>query len=340
MTATRPQPVRRRRPGRLVPGAALVAVALLSAACAKPDNLEVGLKDYSTDVVYGGPTTTSPTTAPPPLPLAEFTPAFPSFIAPPPPPSFGPPVATTPIPVFLDDPCPSAEPGSQAADPPNTFSGSPGRGVYPFGLTGEFKVGGAVRGKLPPLAERFVTNVVNRSDGTFSYDLVIEQFGATTTTTYDLVRRSGDPSLDGLYITRTVQKRADGRVEEFAPVSPGLRIIPTPIRPGTTFTSAAVDPIRATSMQLDGRVADIRTVDACGILVKGWASVVTVTVRRTGAPADAAEFTIAATYVIAPQLGGLIIADDVTTKGTDRTLAVESTAIASLKSVSPIRSTK
>lgn len=329
------------RSRRTLPGLALAVAALLTAGCAKPDGLEVGLKDYSTDVVYGGPTTTPavPSTLPPPLPAADFTPAFPSFIVPPPPPPSAP-VNTAPQPVFIDDPCPPAPAGARTADPPTTFAGSPGKGVYAYGQNGEFKVGGAVRRRLDPLAERTVTNIANRSDGTFSYDVVISQFGATTTTSYDVVRRFNDPSLDGLYITRTVQKRADGGTEEFTPVSPGLRILPTPVRKDTTWSSAAVDPARATSMSLEGRVVDIRQVDACGVLVKGWASSVTIAVRRTTTPENAADYTITATYVVAPQLGGLFVADDVKVSGSDRGQTVESTAVSRLRDLNPIRSVK
>ena len=298
------------------------AVALTLAACAPPSTRSAGLSKRSTDIVLGGQT--KPTT-PPPVPESNPQPGFPSFLVPgPPPTSFA---AVAPSTTVTTRPrrvpaCPQADvaviPEPTAVD----VTGPPAAGTYPYRQSGTFAVGGAVRGMLPAESDRTVADVVSRSDGTFSYTVAVEQFGTVTTSTYELVRRSGQRETDGIYLTRVVARPASGSPEEFTPVPPGLRIFPLPAASATTWSSVATDPVRATSITLDGAIREPGRVDACGTVVEGWLTQATLTVRRAGTPQSSQDMTIRSQYVLVPKLGGLVVGIETLQQGTDRGQAI------------------
>lgn len=309
-----------------------VTVACLAGACAPSNKVAVGVKDYPTDVLYGG---TEPTTPPPPpLPSASLDLGFPSFIVSAPPPSF----PTVPPPVIVEpDPCPAATPASRVIAAPPTIAGQLAEGIYSYRQSGSVRVGDKTT-DLPPIAERRVTGVERTDEGTYSWGVVIEQFGIETTTSY--VNRNGadGSSVDGLHITRIVQ-RVPGKAspDEFTPIGNGLQVLPANASAGMQFNSVAADPVHGATMLLQGTVRDVRRVDVCGVYVEGWAVDATVTVRKPLDASDTEEYTTKASYVVATGLGGLFLAETVEQTGTDRSVVLQQRTSTQLADLAPRR---
>jgi len=315
---------------------ALTVVALLAGACTPSNDINIGLKDYATDVVYGDPTPSTTQLPPDPVPVASLSPGFPAFIVPAPPtpdPDTGAFVLPPPLPPvieFIPDPCPIATAGSNRIAVGPKIIGQPGVGTYKYNQQGSFKVGAAAPVLLPPQGARTVKNV-KVVGGNATWDVEIVEFGIKTVTSYREYRPSGRPELDGLYITRVVQTAPKRTSEEFTPIDPGLRIFPEPASSGTSFRSTANDPTRGTSVVLEGTVKDVRTFDICGVFVEGWAVSTTLNVRKPLDPAQGADdFTTTAEYVLSTSLGGLIIADSVQQKGNENGVVIDRSTISTL----------
>jgi hypothetical protein len=322
---------------RLIAG--VCCLALLTTACSPPHDLASGVNGYSTDIVLGSQTKPDP---PPPVSEASPNPTFPSFIVPSPPLA---PVASGPSSTFVppppvtfpDEPCPVAGPNEQPLAVTPDITKAPKTGVYSYRQRGSFNVNGKDQEPLPADAERTLTNLVTRADGTFSYDVVILQFGSTTTTSYEFVKRGGQSDVDGIYITRTVMTTPGQPTQSFEPIPPGLKILPIPAKVGQTWSSVAADPLRGTATTLDGAVKEIGRVDACGKLVDGWFSQVKIATRLLGTAENSRDLTIDVNYIIATQLGGLVVADNSSLKGTDRGATVTQQTDSIANSLEPVR---
>ena len=311
----------------------LALVVLTAGACGPERDVAVGIKEGATDIVYGGTTTTEPP-PPPPLPLAAVEPGFPTLFAPPPPP-----LAPAPVvePEIIPDPCPPTPSDVAAIPAPAKLDGVPEKGGYVYEQNGKYLVGAAAtsvnqeRGRLEPLGRRIVSEA-DPEEGTFA--VASSAFGTTRTNSYRVRRDAGSSVLDGLYLTRIVNQSASG-VEEFTPASPGLLVFPEPAQVGATWRSAAVDPIRATSMTLEGRIAERQNIDVCGPRVEAWVAEVTITVRKAGAPDSSKDFVETLRYAVAPQYGGLILADTVSVTGSDRGVFFKIESYGTLKNLLP-----
>jgi hypothetical protein len=333
---------RPRRPSTCLSLGLALSVLLVS-GCAPPDDIEVGLNEVHTDVVFGATSSQedlpveAPTTQSP-IVLSPRPPA-PSFIAPPPvvdelpapPPRPAPPVVLCPSAGLYEVPEPA---GAE-------IKGKPAEGVYPFDQRGSFQIGEQGPFELPAQTERTVRDVVATGDGGYRYQQVAHQFGATTTTRYDFVRAAAPPTdlltagnanTEGIYIASVRTARSGGKVEVFEPASPGLRIFPTPASIGVVWDSVAVDPVRGAAMKLTGAIRERFRVDACGQLIEGWRSEVTIDV--TSADSD---YVVKADYIVIPQLGGLIAADKVDVTGRYQGADVKQTGASSIKSLTPVR---
>jgi hypothetical protein len=322
--------------------ARLALASVLVGGCGLPHHLKSGVNGYSTDLVMGAQTKPEP--PPPPAPVASLTPGFPSFIAPPPPPppsgaaEAGPPTApTTTRPTSVT--CAQASLYDVPKPVPADVGKAPKAGVYPYRQDGAYRFGGGPDQRLPVQVDHLVTNVVLRDDGTYGYDVAVTQLGAKTTTSYGVLKPSGRPDVDGIYITNVVVERADGGKDAFTPLGAqgagyGLRILPLPAATALSWDSVATDPIRGSSMVLHGVVKEPARVDACGTVIEGWSANVTIESRGFG---KVNPITIAATYIIAPQLGGLIIGDDVTTDDPQPDQQVHQKSASLINSLVPVR---
>jgi hypothetical protein len=181
---------------------------------------------------------------------------------------------------------------------------------------------------------RTVKNV-QVAGGVTTFDIVILEFGVTTTTSYREYRPSGRPELDGLYITRVVQIAPNRTPEEFAPVDPGLRIFPEPASAGAQWTSTANDPTHGVTVLIQGTLKELRTIDVCGVYVEGWAASATVSVRKPVDAAGADDLSTTQDYLLSTSLGGLVVADNVTQTGTDNGVTVSRSTSSQLADLAP-----
>ena len=308
----------------------LAVSALLAGACAPSNDLNIGLKDYPTDVVYGDSATTVPEQLPAPFPGASLTPGFPGVFAPPPvPQDFSPP---PPRPVeFVPDPCPIADSKSRVIAAAPKILGVPEAGAYSYKQQGSSKSGDAAPVVLPTMAERKIKNV-KLVEGEPTFDVEIVEFGITTLTSYRVRRPACRQEAAGLYITRILQTGGKGP-EEFLPIQPGLRIFPEPAVPGALFVSAATDPIHQIAMRLQGTVKETRKLDVCGVFVEAWVTDVTIGVRRPGTSED--DYMITASFLVATALGGLVIADSVVQTGKDEGVVLSRSTSSQLIDLAP-----
>ena len=283
-----------------------IALSLVAGGCGPKPGLEVGLKDYSTDILFGSPVEAEP--IPVPLPTQSLDAGVPSLIVSPPPLIAGPgtPPPRPPRVVACPDPPVDAVAKPAAA----RISAAPATGTYQYRQSGTF-VAESRQVPYPPQSDRVVTNVTSNQDGTLdTFDVVIKD-QMTQTTTYKL--RGGVTDLfNGLYITKIVTDVGDGSPRVFAPVDLGLRIIALPAAKNVAWQSSATDPQGRTNFNVNGTIKGTQQVNACGTLLQGWEVSLTGTITGPNK-----NVTLTATYVVAPQMGGVIIADSVTQQGTD-----------------------
>jgi hypothetical protein len=122
---------------------------------------------------------------------------------------------------------------------------------------------------------------------------------------------NGDPER-GLALEKLQTTDKVGNVVSTFSFPTGVLYLPLPIVPGTQWQAAAVDPTSGETLTLSGQTIKRQQVDACGQVVDGW--VVNSTQTFSGAQTQ----TITYNYVVAPQLGGILIDEhtDTTTSGT------------------------
>jgi hypothetical protein len=306
---------RRRPSGALI--SVGIGLALLVAACSPPRSRNAGFNGYATDIVLGAQS--RPTTAPPPpIVGASPNPNFPSFIVPPPPlvdTAVPAPSTTKPKPIVLR--CPQASVDVIPPDAATTIDKPPVPGVYPYRQSGTWKSADGTTISVPAEVERTLQNVATAPTGEVTYDVVMKQVGSTTTMQYGMLR-NGDANSDGIYLKRqtTVYDNSALATDDFAPNAPGLRMFPLPPGVGTLFRSTATDGVHATSMVLKGAVREKTRIDACGDLIEGWGTEATISVLKSGIEGGRTTKYVA-TYVVVPQLGGLIVADKIEVRTTD-----------------------
>jgi hypothetical protein len=319
-----------------------VAVALAGGACGPGHAQHIGLKSTPLNLLYGDQRTTGPSVPAARPANAEVQPTtFPSFIAAPVPlsgrdePAAIDAVAddTTPTRV-AESACPAPSPLAVPAKEAGTIVDAPPKpGVYHFRRTGQLQTASlqdprgydaaqdAPARPLSPEVVREVRNVqVLHPPGQpeqFQFDVVEPGAGLRTTTTYLIDNTSG------IYIERVVTERAGlpgapGQptgVESFNP-APAIKIVTLPMAidpfAGGNLAPAqrgqGVDPLTGIEMQVDVQNQGRVRVDACGERLAGWK--VLINDGQFQRP-NVRDFQIAGSFVVAPQLGGLVIADDI-----------------------------
>lgn len=334
-----------------------LAVLLLltsTTACGGPDSgYRVGLREYPQDVVLGATATPAPT-VPPRAPGANVTgPGSPGLIGPPLPVFPGAPAPTvrpSPVPTPPPPPCPSARKDARPSEPAQSeVTSAPAPGTYPYRQSGSYTYG-SITTELPSAVERRVQNVKNPSDpvgGTMpkaTWDVVEESRGtdgravATTTTSYQL-------TADTIDITRITTRYADGSAEDFMP-EPPVRVFMTPaaLYRGTTWEVQSVDPVNGVQMRFFARISqDKPVIDVCGTLVEAWrVEVLSPRTTPKGEQGTVRRFTessydIEGSWDIAPQYGGLVVANRSVTRNGMTT--IDSIPFSSDRSASLLRVT-
>ena len=131
---------------------------------------------------------------------------------------------------------------------------------------------------------------------------------------------AGDPER-GISLVKLQRVDAEGNTSEIS-FSPGVLYLPLEIQTGEQFTSVGIDPRTGSVLENKAKVLSRERVDACGDVVDGWAVESTQTFSGTSATAPPRTYR----YIIAPQLGGIIISEEIHTAGaqdnTDVTLSL------------------
>ena len=131
---------------------------------------------------------------------------------------------------------------------------------------------------------------------------------------------AGDPER-GISLMKLQRVDPAGNSSELT-FSPAVLYLPLEIVPGEEFNSVGIDPRSGSVLQNQAKVVKRERVDACGDVVDGW--VVESTQTFSGSAQTAPPRTYR--YVIAPQLGGIIVSEEIHTAtaqgNTDVTLSL------------------
>lgn len=118
---------------------------------------------------------------------------------------------------------------------------------------------------------------------------------------------AGDPER-GISLVKLQRVDAANNSSELT-FSPGVLYLPLDIVPGEEFNAVGIDPRTGAVLQNQAKVVKRERVDACGEIVDGW--VVESTQTFSGSAQAAPPRTYR--YIIAPQLGGIIISEEIHT---------------------------
>lgn len=297
----------------------LAALAVTAAACGgPPDPLDVAVKEVPSDIVLGSAASGAavPAPVPPSVPVLSGPGVPPSLFDPP---AFEVPAGSTPpngprptSPTTAPPACPAADPFAvPKREARNDIAEPPPTGPLPYRVDGSFDVSGANarKGRFPVSSTRTVQSVRATANG-FTYEVAAELAGTTTTTGYQVIRRSSVPGEAGLYVTFVATKAPSGATARFQPALP-VKLVDIPLLAGTSQTAAGTDPASATTVSWTTTVGKKVRVDACGTVLDAIS--LELTDGRVAGPATDVTFT--ATYALATQFGGLSVADTVTLQG-------------------------
>lgn len=313
--------------------ALLAGMAFLGTACISQDDPSLTVQAMSTDVAFGVEVPEpagEPVAAPAePLPATASDGGFE-------PPAirprgdlgssdFGSPPGLPSLPVTPPQECPSAPPTAAAEEPASeNVLRTPTEGVYRWKREGKQSIitaaGQPVEVAIGGFEKRIVRNVVETGETSFTFDVVrpLLNRSAVSITTYGVeteptqYQPGGVPVIDaprgnepegGLTLKKIVIQEEDGSETSFNP-SVGLLYIGLPVVPSERFTSSAVDGRSGQSIVHEAKVLGRDRIDACGDLVDGWR--VEATQNRTDAAGE-----VSFDYLVAPQLGGLLIREEI-----------------------------
>jgi len=118
---------------------------------------------------------------------------------------------------------------------------------------------------------------------------------------------AGDPER-GISLVKLQRVDATGTVSEMT-FSPGVLYLPLEVVPGEEFNAVGIDPRTGSVLQHQAKVIKRDRVDACGEVVDGWVVESTQTFTGPGQTAPPRTYR----YIVAPQLGGFIISEEIHT---------------------------
>ncbi len=309
---------------------AFAAAASMTAACAGPVTpLDVGMRERSVDIVLGDQNPEGP----PGRPTASNP--FPGSTAP----GF-----VTPAAQLGRVPGRPAHGGGSLAPaacaPTNPFEfpeaagilvhDAPAAGSYRYRRQASLRVADSADGvaaappmSLPPEVLRIVELLESPVDGSTRYNVTQSEGAVRTTTTY---RVSRGYVAGGLFLEQIVVSDAAlpaplvpagqsaAGVESFVPLPP-VKLMDLPAGPqDVAQQGGGVDPLTGAALTLRYRTVARERVDACGVALEGWRVELSGNYERVGVRG----YPISGSIVVAPQLGGRIIADELRL-GTEQT---------------------
>ncbi|HYH48058.1 MAG TPA: hypothetical protein VEG38_00785, partial [Acidimicrobiia bacterium] len=115
---------------------------------------------------------------------------------------------------------------------------------------------------------------------------------------------AGDPER-GISLTKLQRVDKAGNISELT-FTPGVLYLPLDIVPGEEYTAVGIDTRTGSVLQHQAKVLKRDRVDACGEVVDGWVVESTQTFSSGAASAPPRSYR----YIVAPQLGGVIISEE------------------------------
>jgi hypothetical protein len=312
----------------------VIVVALLAlTACGPAIPLNTGLKEASSDILFGHPPASPP---PPPLPQVRILPA--PLELPPPIPG-APPATFAAVPAAPVTSCPDASPSAvPAVEAPASASVPPAAATYDFRYRGSLTLSPGQVGQqvtnVPASGTRQVipTSQPSAIDGSYTYS-VVETFNGQQLKTDFAVYPAGHtlsgaqalvPSRTpdaGIYFTGYTLSKAGSTdpPTQFTP-EPPIQVDVFDDSPGQTWQGGAgTDPVDEQTLTVDGNANANGTtssvvtgrvrVNACGELIQAWEVQLAGTFSDArGAPRNPAEtYTLALDF--ATQYGGISVQD-------------------------------
>ena len=118
---------------------------------------------------------------------------------------------------------------------------------------------------------------------------------------------AGDPER-GISLVKIQRVDAAGNSSELT-FTPAVLYLPLEVVPGEDFNAVGIDARTGSVLQNQAKVVKRERVDACGDVVDGWVVEATQTFSGTGQTAPPRTYR----YIVAPQLGGIIISEEIHT---------------------------
>ena len=303
-----------------------VAVAVMTAACVKPDDEGVAVRSKSANLVFGvadgaqaAPTPAqaqirAQSQAPPPFlsGLGSNRRTLFSFLAP-------------PIEVNACPAAPATATPQREAQANVGATDFPQEGIYRWnGVIREINGAGDVVDEEQVVTKRAIRRFEPLTDTRFRYESV-QTFGEHFLVSSFEVNTAGQsqrqPAGEGVVPVPRAREPEGGlvlkgtqvvdingeEVPEYAAFNPptGLLYLPLPVVPGENFVSTASDPRTGTSVYHQAYVAARARIDACGDVIDGWLVESDQTIV-TSQGRDQIRYD----YIIAPQYGAIIIGEE------------------------------
>ena len=316
--------------------ALLILLAVVSAACVSADDPGVSIENIEADLVFGIEEPTEPvvpantnTGAIPDEPIEIDLGVFRNPVA-----DRLPPLDA----VATESACPTAPPTAAAEKPADvTITGPVEEGVYLWKRSGTQITPNPDEG--PPVSKaitgferRIIRNVEPYEDRfdpeAFTFEMVqplldrpvvqVRTFLVKPQTAAQVDPGGAlvvdEPRLNepegGISLLKVEERNEnDELVGAFEPTS-GLLLAGLPIDAAEPFQSSATDPKTGQTIFQDGAMRGRARVDACGDLVDGWRA------ETTQTRSDIAG-TVGFNYVLAPQYGGMIVLEEISTVTAD-----------------------
>ena len=307
---------------------ALVLLAVTTAACSGPEaRVDFGGKAVPINVAFGkppgvpkpasGPVTLRP--APNGIGVVPFVPGLGPVPRRP-----GPGVPTSApsgSPSVASVPCPSQDPlRFPRKEATNLVGSAVPEGTYPYRIKGSFTINGTKTPYNETLSTK-VDQIEADTAGRRRYQLSFRLLGVPYTVTY-VVQDPVEAVAGEIALSRAAQDSEDDSGPVFEPVEP-LRLLQLRAERGITWTDVGADPLSSSTSTVDGEIIDKVRVNACGVPVEAWKSVVT---QRVVTPGQ--DITSTRTLFFATGMGGLLVGEQVSFKGTagSDTVSGESTS--------------
>jgi hypothetical protein len=118
---------------------------------------------------------------------------------------------------------------------------------------------------------------------------------------------AGDPER-GISLMKLQRVDAAGNSSELS-FTPAVLYLPLEVVPGEEFNAVGIDTRTGSVLQNQAKVVKRERVDACGDVVDGWVVEATQTFQGAGQASPPRTYR----YIVAPQLGGIIISEEIHT---------------------------